>query len=196
MANEKLIKNVVKVYTEVMRRLVDKDYKISQGGENIRIITNLLDSLGKEYGDITTERLVDFCIFSAHFYHDKKVMLKQAFGPTALKRFKESKSGRAYYENKWLEREGITRQSLYRLIADRKDHPHAKYIYMVSEESLKYKLLNEKAGYILCQNSTLGWSPLSASCKQCIFTSECMKETQRKYPELYRIRLENGEKEQ
>jgi hypothetical protein len=97
-----------------------------------------------------------------------------------------------FYEDQWLSTAQLTRKSLYNLIADRSEHPHAKYIHAFWEERTKKRMLNKEAGYLLCRISTLGWSPVSETCGQCKFTQECMKETQRKYPELYRIRLEYG----
>lgn len=194
MARERLIKQVMTVYTEIVRRLVDKEFRFSQGGKTTLTISNFLNELEKEYGTITKERLVDFCICTAHVYREReKWTIQQVFGSSSLKRFKESKQGKAYYEDQWLLSVQLTRNYLYNLIADRKEHPQAKYIYISSEEGTKKRLLNQEVGYLLCQTSTLGWSPVSEICKQCMFTQDCMKETQSKYPELFRIRLEYGE---
>ncbi|MDR1089807.1 MAG: hypothetical protein LBL79_01915 [Prevotella sp.] len=193
MAGERQIKQVMTVYTEIMTRLVDKTFRFSQGGKTLRAISGFLDKFEKEYGIITRERLVDFCIYIAHIYRKReKRTIQQMFGSTSLDRFGESKQGRVYYEDKWLSDGQLTRDYLYHLIADRKEHPQAKYIYVLSEEGTKKRLLNQKTGYLLCQTSTLGWSPASETCGQCMFKRECMKETQRKYPELYRIRSEYG----
>lgn len=193
MASERLIKNTITVYTEIVRRLIDKNFKIVLGGENIRTISSFLEEFTKEYGTVTKERLVDFCICTAHFYRDKKAWsIKQVFGAASMKRFKSAKQGKGYFEDQWLSEEKLNRNYLYNLIADRKDHPQAKYIYMPSEEEIKKRQLNKEVGYLLCQTSTLGWSPVSDTCKQCHYSSECMKETQCKYPELYRIRIEYG----
>lgn len=194
MANEKLIKQVATVFTEIVRRLINKTFRFSQGGKTTKTISNFLNAFEEEYGAITRERLVDFCICTAHIYKDRdNWTIQQVFGPSSLKRFRESKQGKMYYEDQWLSSVELTRQYLYNLIADKKEHPQAKYIYISSEEGTKKRLLNQKVGYLLCQASTLGWSPVSETCKQCSFTQDCMAETQSKYPELYRIRLEYGE---
>ena len=195
MARERQIKQVITVYTEIVTRLVNKTFRFSQGGKTTRTISKFLDEFEKEYGTITKERLVDFCICTAHIYRVReKWTIQQVFGPTSLSRFKESKQGKVYYEDKWLSEGQLTREYLYNLIADRKEHPQAKYIHVLSEEGTKRRLLNQRVGYLLCQTSTLGWSPVSETCKQCDFQQECENETQRKYPELYRIRLEYGKR--
>lgn len=195
MVSERQINNFITVYTEIMKRLIDKQYTIRKGGENLKAIGNLFNNLSKEYGTVTGVRLVDFCIFSAYYYRNKPIQLKQAIGPTAVKKFIQVKAGMIYYQNQWLEDAELTRQKLYDMVIDRSEHPQAKYIYMSSEENVKNRMLNNEAGYFLCQTATLGWTPLSPSCNQCEFAEKCKRETQRKYPELYRIRLENGEKE-
>lgn len=194
MANEKLIKQTITVYTEIIRRLVDPTFRFSQGGATIKTISNFLDLFAKEYGTVTKERLVDFCVCTAYTYREReRWTIKQIFSQSSIKRLRESKQGKAYYENVWLSSAQLDREYLVNLIIDRKEHPQAKYIYVPSEESTKKRLLNQEVGYLLCQTSTLGWSPLSATCQQCDFINQCKKETQSKFPELYRIRVEYGE---
>lgn len=194
MANENLIKQTVIVFTEIQRRLVDPTFKFSQGGATIRTLLNFLDLFAKEFGSVTKERLVDFCVCTAYAYRNRQTWtLKQVFGPASIKRLKESKQGRAYYENSWLSSAQLNREYLVNLIIDRKEHPQAKYIYVHSEEITKKRLLNQEVGYLLCQTSTLGWSPISDACKQCNFIEQCKRTTQSKFPELYRIRVDYGE---
>jgi len=190
MAEERQIKQVMTVYTEIVTRLVDRTFRFSQGGKTTGTVSKFLSEFEKEYGKVTKERLVDFCICTAYAYRGREQWTsQQVFGNASLKRFREAKRGARYYEDKWLAEALLTRDYLYNLITDKREHPQAKYIYVSSEESTKKRLLNKKAGYLLCQTSTLGWSPASQSCVQCRFAEECMRETQRKYPELYRIRL-------
>jgi hypothetical protein len=195
MEKERLIKQVTTVYAEIVTRLVDKTFKFSKGGKTIRIISLFLDRFEKEYGSITKERLVDFCICAAYLYREKEKeqwTIQHVFGQASLNRFRESKHGKTFYEDQWLSTAQLTREYLCHLITDRSEHPHAKYIYVLSEEGTKKRMLNQEAGYLLCRISTLGWSPASETCGQCKFTHDCMQETQCKYPELYRIRLEYG----
>lgn len=194
MASENLIKQTIAVFTEIERRLVDPTFRISQGGATILTISKFLDRMAKEFGCVTKERLVDFCVCTAYAFRERgQWTVKQAFGPVALQRLKDKKKGAFFYEDRWLASADLSRESLVRMIADRSEHPQAKYIYVHSEEGTKARLLNQEIGYILCQTSTLGWSPVSETCKKCNFTEQCKKETANKYPELYRIRVEYGE---
>jgi hypothetical protein len=191
MAEERQIKQVMTVYTEIVTRLVDRTFRFSRGEKAAATLSVFLSEFEKEYGAVTKERLVDFCIFIAYTYRAReKWVIQQMFGPDSLKGFRESKQGKTYYEDQWLSEAQLTRGYLYSLIADRKEHPHTKYIYLLSEEGTKKRFLSQEVGYTLCQISTLGWSPVSKTCEQCAFQQECKTETKRKYPELYQIRLE------
>lgn len=194
MASERQIKQLQTVYAEIVRKLINPAFKFSQGGATIRTLNNFLDLFAKEFGSVTQERLVDFCVCTAYTYRDRDSWtVKQVFGPSSLKRLRESKRGKVYYENEWLNTAQLSRGYLVNLIIDKTEHPQAKYIYVQSEEHTKHRLLNSDVGYMLCQASTLGWSPMSNSCKHCVFITQCRKETEVKYPELYRIRVEYGE---
>ena len=97
-----------------------------------------------------------------------------------------------YYEDRWLASANITRSHLLSYLADKSKHPHQQYVYMPMEEPTKRRMLNTNAGYLICQSSTLGWSPESESCSLCKFVNQCQIETQRKFPEIYRLRIEHG----
>ena len=194
MESEKWVKKTMKVFSEIEKKLVDSSFRFSQGGSTARVLTKFIVLFEKEFGAVTKERLVDFCICTAHAYKNRESWtVNQAFGPSSIKRLKESKRGARYYEDKWLEEGGITREALIQLIADRSEHPLARYIFLQSEEQTKKRLLNRPVGFAICQSSTLGWSPLSESCGDCNFIEQCKRETDRKYPELFRIRVEYGE---
>ena len=195
MENEKWIKNTIKVFSEIEKKLVDSSFRFSQGGSTARVLSKFIGLFEKEFGAITKERMVDFCICTAHAYRSRETWtINQAFGPSSIKRLKESKRGARYYEDQWLEGGGLSRDALIQLIADRSEHPLAKYIFQESEEQTKMRLLNRPVGFVICQQSTLGWSPLSAACGGCKFIEQCKQETGKKYPELYRIRVEYGER--
>lgn len=188
-----MTKQLTTVFTEIQKRLVDSTYRFPKGGAATRIISVFLDQLEKEFGTVTSERLVDVCVTIAYTYRERtKWSLKQAFTPAAIKKMKESKRGVLFYQNQWLESKSLSRNSLLRLIKDRKEHPQAKFIYIQAEEATKRRQLNRKTGFLLCQLSTLGWSPLSEMCGQCNFVEDCKRETERKYPEIFRLRIEHG----
>lgn len=193
MEKEKLTKQLTTVFTEIIKKLVNPTFKFSQGGATTRTIHTFLDRLEKEFGTITSGRLVDACVTAAYTFRETpKWTLKQAFGPSTIKRLRENKRGVIFYQNQWLETVSLSRQVLIELIQDRRKHPQAKFIYIQAEEATKKRQLNKKAGYLLCQLSTLGWSPLSEACGHCNFTDDCKKETANKYPEIFRLRIEHG----
>lgn len=194
MESEKWVKKTMVVFSEIEKKLVDSSFRFSQGGATVKTLTKFIELFEKEFGAVTKERLVDFCICTAYAYRSReKWTIKQAFGPAAIKRLKESKRGVRYYEDQWLQEKELTRDALIKMIADRSEHPLAKYIFQESEELTKLRLLNRLSGYAICQVSTLGWSPLSQACGGCNYIEQCKRETDRKYPELYRIRVEYGE---
>lgn len=195
MANEKLINDTITVYTEIFRRLVKPDFNIVRGGSNLKKIRLFLEAFEHEFGAITSERLVDFCVAIAYYYRDRKFQIGHLFGQSAIKRLKTNAHGSKFYEDRWLKKKNLSRILLVDMIKDKGSHPHAKYIYMPSEETTKQRMLNLEVGFTICQISTLGWSPLSPTCQQCKFIEECKAETQRKFPELFRLRSEYGEQQ-
>lgn len=194
MARENLIKQTITIFTEIQRRLVDPTFKFSQGGATFKTLSNFLKNMEKEFGCVTKERMVDACVRCAYIFRESpNRSIKQIFGPASVKRIKDTKREIIFYENRWLESAQLNRGLLINMIADRSEHPQAKYIYVHSEEATKTRMLNQEVGYLLCQTSTLGWSPISEACQQCSFTERCKKETQIKFPELFRIRIEYAE---
>lgn len=185
----------MKVATQIITKLIDPSFKFSKGGAPIRVMTQALERLDKKCGGLSRARIVDYCISSAYTFkgRGKEWTINQMFGPKSIERFSTDK-GKVYYENKWLESENMTRCTLLSLIEDRSEHPQAKYVYLPMEESTKLRLLNHETGFLICQASTLGWSPESDACSQCRFVEECKIETSNKFPEIYRLRLEYGNK--
>ena len=193
MAYEEQIKQTSTVFTAIINALVDPTFKFSKGGATTRLLTTFLSRIEKKYGVITCERLVDYCIFTAYNFRNRPQLgLPQVFGPQSIQKFGEQTRHQKYYQDRWLEGVSLSRGSLLSLIQDRREHPHAKFIYVASEETTKRRQLNQKVGFLICQTATLGWSPMSATCQQCSFVSACQKETAKKYPEIYRLRIENG----
>lgn len=192
MEQEKLIWQIKVVFTEIQRNASDPAFKFDNGGAMKQTLTGFLQRVEKQFGGVSPKRLVDICVCACYRYRNSKTSIKAMFGPTAFQKYLEGVRGTRYYENRWLEGIGTSRENLVAMISAKEEHPHRKYIYMPSEEPTKRRMLNKRVGYLLCQSSTLGWSPLSESCRQCDFTSDCMRETNRKYPEIYRLRIENG----
>lgn len=191
MASEYLVRQILKMFHEIVSKLMHPDYKLPKGGEPTRIIRTALQRLETKYGALTAQRIVDYVISSAYAFKDRGAQwkLSAVFGPKSMERYNSNK-GRVHFENKWLESGGLSRTTLLNLIIDRSEHPKAKYIFVPSEEGTKLRLLNREVGFVICQTSTLGWSPLSEACSECEFVEKCKQETQKKYPEIFRLRIE------
>lgn len=161
-----------------------------------RAVSTCLAALEKQYGELNEERLVDFCICQAYAlsgygqeYHSRW-KVSHSFGKKALGRFRGNHAGCRYYENLWLQENGVSRYTLQASIADRSIHPFRCFIYPEYEDHTKSRLLSTDAGFAVCGLSTLLWTPFSPACQKCQQCESCRKRTERCFPELYRLRLE------
>lgn len=189
------IKNLANVYTVLLKAVYTPSFSIPMGGKNTSCLSRILEAMEKDFGSITGERMVDFCVSAA--YANREHLSKdiaRVFGPAAWNRYKNEKHQSDWYQDKWLAQNNIDRVNLYELIKDRSEHPMQKYLYMESEEYTKKRLINSNAGFYLCQVQTLGWSPVSECCNMCVNVEKCKEKTNNKYPELYRLRCEYAEK--
>ncbi len=195
MDNEYLVKQSMRMFTEIVTKLISPTFRMPQGGAAIRVFTTALNRLEEKTGTLSRTRIVDYFVCSLYVFKDRetKWTINQVLGPKSLERFNSDK-GRVYYENRWLNKANLTRENLLALIADKSNHPQSQYIYLPMEEGTKNRLLNTEAGYVICQQSTLGWSPESQACSKCQFSDKCQIETSQKYPEIYRLRIEHGSK--
>lgn len=198
---ERLIRQIKAVYTKIASN-IDPAFKFPDGGRAdgklAKFINRLTEDLG---GQFSPSRCVDYCIFQIH---KNRTSLHQSslstntFGDTAYKKYRQmSAQNKTYAENQWLNEIGLTREELYKMVnAEKREHPQIKYIYMPSEDVTKRRCLNTEIGLLICETSTLMWSPFSPVCQQCNCVEDCKKITETKYPELYRIRIEKyGESE-
>lgn len=174
-----------------MTRLINPDFKITESASNKRLIAQALTNLEQRYGALSVERIVDYCVSSAYAFKDRgdKWTIRQALGAKSIDRASVGQKNR-FYEDEWLETVNIVRFELIDLIVDKRTHPLSKFVYMPTEESTKQRAHNKEGGFLLCQMSTLGWSPFSYSCQQCRFVDDCQDLTKEKLPELYRLRIE------
>ena len=183
------MENIIKKIKSTCARIAPSLF-IKNGYAAQQVLVKRIKMLEEQYGSVTDERIVDYCVFVAHRYRNSPTpSFKQWFGVSAMNLFYKRKSGLAYYEDKWLEGAGLTRGDLIRAIKSYQ-HPQAKYVYLEAEETTKQRMLNQKVGFVICQTSTLGWSPLSETCQSCNFVADCKVQTQEKYPEIYRLREE------
>ena len=104
----------------------------------------------------------------------------------------DGKNGMNYYIDQWLDENELSRAQLTAMIADPKPNKMRKYIYMEAEEMTKRRFINTEGGYLLCQSSTTGWSPKSEACGECSYRKRCEEDTERRLPELVRLRREDA----
>ena len=192
--NNKLMR---RLFIYVVRRTKKKDYVFPTGGIIDRGIDNCTNLLTAHYGALSEIRMVDYCVYQMYRVscmapvNQSRWKVYHAFTPNAIDNFLSRKKGGEYYENNWLSGYNITREQLVRYIDNRYVHPMAKFIYPEYEERTKKRAISTDAGYHICLLSTLLWTPHSKACTTCVNASKCKERTGRKYPELYRLRLES-----
>ena len=114
----------------------------------------------------------------------------------ALERYGATGKAKKYYEDKWLRECDLSRSMLLSLIENRKKHPLFKFLHPNYEDVTKMRMLSSEVGYYICAVSTLLWTPFSPACRDCLKSDLCKERTRSRYPELYRIRLEEFSKEE
>ena len=197
---------VSKVFTKVMNCLINKDWRFPKDPRALLIVEKGLEGLGKLYmcRDYADERIIDFVVYQ--IYRLRNLMesgnrnwnISWCFGNDALAKYKRQfidpsgKTGINYYIDMWLSDGGLNRNILTSMIRPQKTNNAEKYVYLESEDHIKQRFLNTRNGYMLCQESTTGWTPLSPVCGKCTFFEECLSVTEIKYPEIVRYRKIKG----
>lgn len=183
------------VFTLLMRK-EHAGFIFPAGPLACRTVEECLQALQRQYITLGRERIVDFCIcqvyalssFGAEYLLRWRV--SHSFGVKARKRYAAQTPVQEYFQDKWLRSHGLSRGGLRSLFADRSHHPLYKFLFPEYEERTKGRLCGTEAGFHVCRMSTLLWTPFSAVCSRCTFSSPCREITQRRYHELYRLRLE------
>ena len=175
------------------------------GGPNLLMLQKDVQVLSKlwAYDGMADDRVVDYVVYQIYRKRDNISkgygwQVHHMFTDYAVEKYRhqfmseEGKSGMNYYINQWLDENDLSRQALVKMIEPPKPNSMRKYVYMESEEVTKRRFLNTDAGYILCQRSTTGWSPQSETCMACKFKEQCEMDTERRLPELVRMRRETN----
>ena len=155
--------------------------------------------------NVSPERLVNYIVFQ--IYRQKvnvqtgRWKISNLFGEAArlayeAKYINKSSKNIDFYINRWLDGLGLSRVELVRILAPKQINSMNKYVFMESEESIKRRFINTENGLLLCQYATTGWSPFSPTCNRCENVEKCIPITEKKYPELVRIRKERYGKKQ
>lgn len=184
-----------------MKTMIAPSFSFPKGGIAGRTVSSCLDSLEAfSKGELSPERIIDFCICQVYaisgFNTDylRKWNASHSFGGKAQQRFERNNSKKKYYEDIWLSKKGLSRADLLEFVRERRCHPLAKFIFPEYEEGTKSRLHNTEAGFLICQISTLMYTPFSPSCQTCVCAEICKRITESKYQELYRIRNEEYNK--
>ncbi len=195
---------VAKIFARLVIKL-DPKFKLPGGGIGENVISNGLDELEKLFPmGMSDNRITDFMVYQVFRYVDNitgksptHFDWKWCWGKHAIAKYNNQYFGEGnpridYYIDQWLSGLGIRRQMITDYIAGPKPNKWRQYIDMPSDELVKRRFHNTDAGLVLCSNKTLGWSPGSNACSECIHVSKCKEITEKRYPELLRLRLEDG----
>lgn len=196
------IRVTVALFETLVRRLLDASFRFPGGMAARRAVDACIESLKTQGGGmLSDERLADFCICQVHTisrfdaeYLARRWVPSHSFGRKARERFATATPVRRYWEDKWLESAGLSRSALPYLLKDRREHPLWQFLDPVYEENTKCRVVNTPVGYYVCGISTLLWNPFSAACRRCPHIEQCHRRTAARYPELYRLRIEERER--
>jgi len=196
---QKKIEKIKKAFTR-LAKVVDPLWAMPGGGQPTIFVYHGLDYMKRQYfpNGLADDRIIDFLIYQVYRYREsQRLDYRWCFSQQAVDKYYAQfcgggkGRGMTYYINLWLQENQVTRNQLVEMIADSKENPFLQYLYLHSEEICKQRFLNTEVGYMMCQNNTTGWSPLSETCKQCKFTEQCTNDSERKYPEIIRLRKEH-----
>ena len=190
------IKKTVIVYRAIMRAALPKAKDFGGGMKERAMMERYVSFLQNKYKTVTEERIVDYCISMAHYRRNTDpLFVTTVFCTPSLVRYVEFDYQKKYFEDKWMEAHGLTRNGLIALIKNTSKHSLSRYIYMRAEDTTKRRSVERWLGPMFCERSTTMYSPFSPVCRdECKFASTCMIRTQQLYPELLRIRLEEWQK--
>lgn len=192
----------VALFETLVRRCLDASFRFPGGESGRRAVAGCLEVLrANGGGELSDERIADFCVCQVHAisrfdagYLTHRWMPAHSFGPKARERFAATTPVRRYHEDRWLQETGLVRTALPLLLKDRREHPLWQFLDPAYEEATKQRVVNTPVGYYVCGVSTLLWNPFSAACGECCRREVCRKRTAARYPELYRLRVEEVER--
>ncbi|KAA6302895.1 MAG: hypothetical protein EZS26_001065 [Candidatus Ordinivivax streblomastigis] len=202
MEKEESSKFIQQVFSDLVKQTVLPGFKFPGGAVSDRNLEASLTALKeKNRSEAGRNRIVDFCICQVFAlsefeknYLSTKWKISHSFGKRALERFAASTPRSRYYEDQWLFKHGLSREKILEKNRSRKQHPLFKFIYPEYEEVTKKRMQGKEVGFYVCLVSTLLWTPFSPTCTRCLNVEKCKAATQRKYGELYRIRIEEYNK--
>lgn len=194
---------------KIILTLIGKEFKIPDGGQSLAVVEQGIKKINQAlypYSNMADDRIIDYLVYFLYLKREPRwrFTVNDIFSDYAISRYRQQfmsengKSGINYYINQWLDGGNLTRAALTKMIEKPKPHKMSKFIYLESEDLIKRRFFDTDMGYMLCQLSTMGWAPRSKWCQVCINASKCICATERKYPELIRLRrqdYQNGKKD-
>ena len=202
MEKQEQVKYVARVFSYLMRMTLNGKFVFPGGHITDNTILSCIEALRESFqSGLSEERLNDFCICQVYAVSGygrpylSRWKVSHSFGKKAIGRFTHNTRQRRFYQDKWLEAHGLTREGIGLEFRDRKEHPLAKFIYPEFEDQTKLRMHNTQAGFYICQLSTLLWTPFSVACLTCNYQNRCKEITGKKYGELLRIRQEELKKQ-
>lgn len=200
MEKKEWIEGCKRVFTKLVKDTLWEDFKFPNGGRSERYIGDCYDILLKKY-TISSECLVDFCVCQASTMttFDKRYRrqwsIAHSFSEKAIYRYEIYDKHRRFYNDNWLAKHNLSRQTLSSLLKIRKSPSLLKYVFPEYEEHTKYLNHSSEIGYIICGTSTLMWTPFSPICTKCTYSNLCKERTKHVYPHLYSLRCETWAKQ-
>lgn len=198
---DRRLPNVAKVFCKVVRELVNRDWLLPAAAP--LVIKNGMSHLEKLFPNgVSDGRIVDFLVYQIYRYRDliavsgSRWNITWCFSDKAIEKFRNQflvsggKAGMLYYIDRWLDEGGLSRGMLEDLVCCQSKHRLARHIYIKSEDCTKRRFVGTEMGLMLCSKGTTGWTPQSPVCSSCSMADRCMRITQKKYPELVRLRKE------
>ena len=196
------VARVMTMFSRIVKR-IDRKWKFPGGDVVVNYVTAGLKRLEDSFPmGMSDQRITDYMVYQLYRYADNisgvaptHFQYSWCFSENALAKYRNQYFGTGnpridYYIDQWLDGLNITRQEITDFISGPKPNKWRKYIEMPSDEAVKRRFFNTRNGLILCSSKTMGWSPGSRACHECDFVEECKKITERRYPELLRLRLE------
>lgn len=202
--NDKYVNKLIKCHNKVIGQANMPDHLLItdiSGGlvSTVKKALNVING-DKAYNDpvdyVRDARIVDYVVYNAsRMFSMRSDMIKyfkynQIFGNKGLDMFLESPAGARFFERRFLKSICISKSELVNFICDKDKHPLRRYVYVKSEDRAKRRLHNSRAGFLICQNSTTLYTPLSPVCMSCVYKDECEANLYKLNSELYRLRKE------
>lgn len=192
----KVIKKCIIIYQAITKKAYNNQKSFPGGGKDMRMMENFVNLLSKEYGNVSNERIVDYCVSLLHYRQDtpRTLTINLVFGKASIDKYKRFNKGKRFFEDKWLQEYGLERTQLLKLIKERTKHSLSKYIYIEAEDVTKSRSVKLWLGPSFCERTTTLFTPFSPICQDCKMKEECIENTKRLFPELYRIRMDKWQK--